>query len=215
MLKWVCAVAIAAAVASPAMAQKPGDKPAKRIKEFDQTAIKEGLDLLRKGGECTVNYIVSDKGKAKDISADCSVPEMAPYVVRTVESAEWEPEIFDGEAFDSYPIKQTFKFGTIAGATVDPRGEKSPVLVKGVEPKDVERAINRVDAAGTCDVKYTVGADGAPKDIVPNCTESALDSHIAEAVARMKFEPGLKDGQPTDWPGMSMPMNLTIPEDKK
>ena len=214
MLKWICAVGLAAALASPAMAQKPDDRPAKRIKEFDQSAIKEGLGILKQGGECTVNYIVSDKGKAKDISADCSVPEMAPYIVRTVESAEWEPEIFDGEPFDSYPIKQTFKFGTVAGPTVDPRGEKSPVLVKGVEPKDVERAINRVDAAGTCEVKYTVGADGAPKDIVPNCTVSALDSHIAEAVARMKFEPGEKDGKPTDWPGMSMPMNLKIPKDK-
>lgn len=215
MLKWVCAVALATAAVSPALAQKPGDKPAKRIKEFDQTAMKEGLGVLKQGGECTVNYIVSDKGKAKDISADCSVPDMAPYVVRTVESAEWEPEIFDGEAFDSYPIKQTFKFGTVAGTTVDPRGEKSPVLMTGIEPKDVERAINRVDVAGTCAVKYTVAADGKPKDIVPNCTEAALDPHIAEAVARMKFEPGLKGGQPTDWPGMSMPMNLTIPEDKK
>ncbi len=24
----------------------------------------------------------------------------------------------------------------------------------------------------------------------------------------MKYTPGLKDGQPTDWPGMSMPLKL-------
>ena len=28
----------------------------------------------------------------------------------------------------------------------------------------------------------------------------------------MKYEPGQKGGQPTEWPGMSMPMNLTKPK---
>ncbi len=211
MLKWICAVALAVTAASPALAQKPADRPAKQIKPFDQTAMKEGIGIVKQTGECTVTYVVSKEGKAKDIKADCTVPEMAPYIVRTVETAEWEPEIFDGEIFDTEPIKQAFTF-TAAKQAADPRGEKAPVLVKGVEPKDVERAISRTKKEGTCDVKFTVGANGSPKDIAPNCTEAALNPHITEAVSRMKYEPGLKGGQPTDWPGMSMPMNLSKPE---
>lgn len=212
MLKWVCAAALALTVASPALAQKPADRPAKQTKPFDQTPMKEGMAAIKKGGECIAKYVVSKEGKAKDVSADCTVPEMAPYIVRTVETAEWTPEIFDGEIFDTEPIKQIFKFSGPAAAAVDPRGEKAPVVVKGIEPKDVERAIARTKKQGTCDVKYTIGADGVPKDIAPNCTEPALNPHIAEAVAKMKYEPGLKGGQPTDWPGMSMPMNLSKPD---
>jgi hypothetical protein len=213
MLRWICAVALAAAAASPALAQKPADRPAKQTKPFDQTAMKEGMAVIKQGGECIVTYVVSKEGRAKDIKPDCTVPEMAPYVARTVESAEWQPEIFDGEIFDTEPIKQIFKFGGGGGApAVDPRGEKAPVKIKDIEAKDVERAINRVDKEGTCDVKYTVGADGVPKDIQPNCTEVALNPHIAEAVAKMRFEPGQKGGQPTEWPGMSLPMNLTKPK---
>jgi hypothetical protein len=214
MLKWICAVALAATAASPALAQKPKDRPAKQTKPFDQAAMKEGMAVIRKEGECIVTYVVSKEGKAKDIKPDCTVPEMGPYVARTVESAEWEPEIFDGEIFDTEPIKQIFKFAGSGGGApaVDPRGEKAPVPIKGIEPKDVERAISRAGKAGTCDVKYTVDANGVPKDIAPNCSEAALNPHIAEAVGRMRFEPGQKGGQPTEWPGMSMPMNLTRPD---
>ncbi|HEY7797267.1 MAG TPA: hypothetical protein VIA80_00765, partial [Hyphomonadaceae bacterium] len=148
MLKWICAVALAATAASPALAQKPKDRPAKQTKPFDQAAMKEGMAVIRKEGECIVTYVVSKEGKAKDIKPDCTVPEMGPYVARTVESAEWEPEIFDGEIFDTEPIKQIFKF-TAAGPPADPRGEKAPVLVKGVEPKDVERAISKTKKEGS------------------------------------------------------------------
>jgi hypothetical protein len=210
MLKWVCAVAFALTAASPALAQKPADRPAKQTKPFDQTAMKEGIGVVKQSGECIVTYVVSKEGKAKDVKADCTAPDMAPYIVRTVETGEWQPEIFDGEIFDTEPIKQAFKY-TAAKPAVDPRGEKAPVLVKGVEAKDIERAISKTKKEGSCDVKFTVGANGSPKDIVPNCTEAALNSHIVEAVAKMKYEPGQKGGQPTDWPGLSMPMNLAKP----
>ena len=95
-----------------------------------------------------------------------------------------DAEIFDGELFDSEPIKQTFKFGAVSAPAVDPRGEKAPVLVTGIEPKDVERAINRVDKEGTCDVKYTVGADGKPKDIVPNCTDAGASTRTSSRRSR-------------------------------
>jgi len=29
---------------------------------------------------------------------------------------------------------------------------------------------------------------------------------------KMEFQPGLKGGKPVDWPGLSMPMNLTKPK---
>jgi hypothetical protein len=210
MLKWMCAVALAASVAAPAMAQKPADRPMKRIKEFDLDAIREGITTLNADGQCTVTYIVSTKGRAKDIAADCSVSEFAPYAIRAVEAAEWQPEIFDGELWESDPIKQVFKFGS--APAVDPRGEKAPEIVKNVEPKEVARAINKIDQEGRCDVKFTVGADGKPKDIEPHCAPDVFDPLIAEAVSQMEFTPGEKGGQPTDWQGLIMPMNLTKPE---
>lgn len=207
MLKWFCAAALAMSVVSPALAQKPADRPLKKIKELDQTPIKEGLTALKLGGECTVNYIVATTGKAKNITADCTVPEMAPYAVRAVESGEWEAEIVGGDLFDSYPQRQIFRFGTTVVA--DSRGEKGPTLVTGIAQRDIDKAIDVVKQEGACDVKFTVGADGVPKDIVPSCTPSMFDSHIIEAVKKMKFNPGLKGGQPTDWPGMNAPMKLT------
>lgn len=214
MLKWMFAVAFSLGLASPALAQKTDlpDRPAKLKNELDQTPIKEGIQALKQGGECTVQYIVGVDGKAKDITADCSVPEMAPYAVRTIQSGVWDPEIFDHEFFDSFPIKQVFKFGTAAGSGVDPRGEKSPVLKTGVQAKDIGRIMKDVDKPGACNVKYTVGADGKPKDIVPNCDPAEYDEMVKQAMSKMVFEPGLKDGKPTDWPGLSTPINLKSPQ---
>ncbi|RYY94992.1 MAG: hypothetical protein EON61_23085 [Alphaproteobacteria bacterium] len=212
MLKWMCAVALAGAAAGPAFAQKTDlpDRPVKLIKPFDQTPIKEGLTALKQGGQCTVQYIVGVDGHAKHITADCTVPEMAPYVTRTVQSGEWDSEITGGEFFDSFPIKQAFKFGT--EQAVDPRGEKAPVLVTGLAQKDIERALARVDKEGSCAMKFTVGADGKAKDVAPNCEPAAFNDYIAEAAKQMKFEPGQKGGQPTEWPGLSTTVKLSKPK---
>ncbi len=214
MLKWMCAAALAAAMAGPAFAQKTDlpDRPAKQLNQFDTTAMKDGNSTLKLNGSCTAQYIVSTEGKAKDITTDCTHPEMGAFVARTIETGAWEPEIFDGEFFDSFPMRQIFNYGTGAAAGPDPRGEKSPVLDTGLEPKDINRAIVQVDQEGSCDVRYTVGADGSPKDIQPNCTPAAYNDKIAEAIGNMVFKPGQKGGAPTDWPGMSMPLKLTKPK---
>jgi hypothetical protein len=217
MLKLVFAVALGALAVSPAWAQKTNlpDRPQKQSKQFDTDAIKEGITTMKQSGECTVNFVVEWTGKAKDLAADCTVDGFALYAIRAVEGAEWEPEIIKGELLDSFPMRQTFRFGAIAANTVDPRGEKSPVLESGVQPGDISRAINKIDQEGVCEVKFTVGADGKPKDITPNCTPDAYNQLVIEAMAKMKFTPGQKGGAPTDWPGMSMPIKLTKPEKPK
>ena len=68
-----------------------------------------------------------------------------------------------------------------------------------------------VKEEGTCSLKYTVGADGVPKDIVPGCAPAAYDPLIVEAVKKMKFQPGQKGGQPTEWPGLTSSLKLTKP----
>ncbi len=212
MLKWMCVAAATLALAAPAFAQKTDlpDRTAKQIGEFDVTAMKEGNNTLKLNGSCTAQYIVSVEGKAKDITMDCTHPAMAPYIVRTIETGTWDPEVFDHEFFDSFPFRQVFNYGTGA-AGPDPRGEKSPVLDTGVDAKDVQDAIKKVKEEGICEVKYTVGADGKPKDIAPNCTPDGYNGPISEAIAKMTFKPGLKGGAPTDWPGMSMPIKLSAP----
>jgi hypothetical protein len=215
MLRWICALALFACAAAPALAQDDvktdlKDRPLKQIKDFDPEPIKEGMRTTGQTGSCTMTFIVGVNGKARNITADCPSPDFVPYVVRAVEGAEWEAEVVGGYIFASDPVKRIFKFGTTSAP--DPRGEKGPVLVKNIEQKDVERVINKVDDAGTCNVTYTVGADGKPKDIQPNCSTPAFNPGIAEAVGKMQFQPGQKGGQPTDWPGMTMPMNLTKPK---
>ena len=139
MLKWMCLVAAATALATPAFAQKTDlpDRPAKQLNTFDVTAMKEGNATLKLNGSCTAQFIVSAEGKAKDITTDCTHPEMGAYVARTIETGVWEPEIFDHEFFDSFPMRQIFNYGTGVGGVVDARGEKSPVMKTGVEPKDI------------------------------------------------------------------------------
>jgi hypothetical protein len=83
---------------------------------------------------------------------------------------------------------------------------------RGLLPADVQRAMAQVGEEGSCDIRYTVGADGKPKDVVPNCTPPAFNSRITDAVSKMMFKPGQKGGQPTDWPGMSMPLKLSKPQ---
>ncbi|MEQ1784243.1 MAG: hypothetical protein ABMA14_23050 [Hyphomonadaceae bacterium] len=215
MLKWMCVATASLAFATPAFAQKTDlpDRTAKQIGQFDVAAMQEGNNTLKLNGSCTAQYIVSVEGKAKDITLDCTHPEMAPYILRTIETGTWDPEVFDHEFFDSFPFRQVFNYGT-GTAGPDPRGEKSPVLDTGVDAKDVQDAIKKVKEEGVCEVKYTVGADGKPKDIAPNCTPAGYNEPIAAAIAKMEFKPGLKAGAPTDWPGMSMPIKLAAPKKK-
>jgi hypothetical protein len=213
MLKWMCVAAASLALATPAFAQKTDlpDRPAKQTNQFDVSAMKEGNAVLKQNGSCTAQYIVSAEGKAKDVTVDCTHPEMGAYVARTIETGVWDPEIFEGEFFDSYPMRQMFNYGTGA-AGPDPRGEKAPVLETGIEPRDIQRVLKEIDKEGSCDLRYTVGADGSPKDIAPNCTPEDYNAKITEIVAKMVFVPGQKGGAPTDWPGMAMPLKLSAPQ---
>ncbi len=214
MLKTICVAAAALAFAAPALAQKPGDKLAKAVTGPDAAIIKEAVGTIKQAGECMVEFTIGKDGKPKDMKPTCSVASYEPYVLRAMAAVVYEPEIFDGEVFETEGAKQPFKFGVVAAAqstTAAAPGDKAPVKVKDVEPKDISRAINRLNEAGACTGVFTVGADGKPKDIVPGCTPGKYDKLIGEALAKMRFTPGEKAGKAIDWPGMSMPLTLTKP----
>jgi hypothetical protein len=210
MVKWIV-VAAGMAFALPALAQKPADRPAKVVTGPDVAVIKEAVNTLREPGECMVEFTVGLDGKPKDMKPTCTPETYAPYALKAMATVEYLPEIFAGEMFETEGLRQPFKFGVAAPAPSSAPGDKAPVKIKDVEPKDIERAINRVDEAGSCTVSFTVGADGKPKDVKPGCTPAKYDKLIGEAVAKMRFQPGQKAGQPIDWPGISMPLNLTKP----
>lgn len=213
MKAWICAVVISLGGAAPAFAQKTDlpDRPAKRLSDYDVAAMREANTLLKLNGTCTAQFIVTAAGELSDMAIDCTHPEMAPYIATTMQTAEWQSEITGGEFFDSYPMRERFNYGTGAAAA-DARGEKPPVMETGLQPRDITKAIAEVNEEGGCEVKYTVGADGKPKDIQPNCTPAAYNDKIIEAVGKMEFAPGEKGGQPTEWPGMAMPLKLTKPK---
>lgn len=213
MLKWMCVAAASLALAAPALAQKTDlpDRPAKQTTAFDITAMKEGNSLLKANGACSAQYIVGADGRAKDITVDCTHADMTPYVVRTIETGVWDAEVLEGEFLDSFPMRQAFNYGT-GPAGPDPRGEKPPVLVDGLRERDITNAIAKIDQEGVCDVKYTVGANGKPKDVQPNCAPPEYNELILAAMAKVTFTPAQKDGAPADWPGLSMPIKLTKPK---
>lgn len=215
MMKWMCALALAACAAAPAFAQQDvktnlPDRPLKQIKDFDQEPIKEGMKTTGQSGLCTATYIVGTSGKPKNVVADCPSPDFVPYVVRAVEGAEFEAEIVGGYIFESRPRRQSFKFGAETVA-VDPRGERAPVLTRSIQESELQRVIQRLKQNDKCDLKFTVGADGVPKDIQPNCTAESANLPLTEAVKKMKYTPAEKGGQPTDWPGISMPVSIAKP----
>jgi len=203
-----CLIALAALAATPAFAQKPGDRLATQVKGPNAEVIREAVNTLRQPGECMVAFTVGTDGKPKDMKPNCTPAEYAPYALRAMETVEYLPEIFDGEIFETEGGKQPFKFGVAAAQSSAP-GDKQPVKVKDVEPRDIQRAINRIDQPGVCNVKMTVGADGRPKDVQPNCQPEAYNKPIAEAIAKMRFEAGQKGGQPVDWPDFAYPLNLS------
>ena len=207
----VCALALAAFAATPAFAQNTkttlADRPMKQVKDFDPEPIKEGMKTTGQSGLCTATFVVGENGKAKNITADCPSPDFIPYVVRAVEGAEWEAEVVGGYFFSSRPRKQQFKFGTVVTAAADPRGEKPPSMIRSVQEQDLDRVLARFKQDDKCDLKFTVGADGVPKDIQPNCTVEAANPPLIEAVAKMKYTPAEKGGVATDWPGISMPVS--------
>ena len=53
--------------------------------------------------------------------------------------------------------------------------------------------------------------DGQHHHFDGRLVEPATSFRDIATTKKMKFEPGQKDGKPTDWPGLNTPMNLTKP----
>lgn len=196
------------AAATPAFAQKPADRAPTQVSGPNVEVIREAVNTLKVGGECMVEFSVGKDGKTKNLKPVCTPEAYTPDVVRAMETVEYLPEIFDGEIFETDGHKQPFRF---AGPTVKPATIKQPVVVKNVEPKDISRAINKFDETGACQVTLTVGLDGKPKDIKPNCTPAKYDSMIADAVKKMVYQPAEKDGQQVE-ASVTIPLSLTKPD---
>ena len=91
--------------------------------------------------------------------------------------------------------------------TIDPRGEKAPLLTKAIDDSELRRLLeNTHGKIEGCSATFTVAADGRPKDIVTNCEPPTLDPGVAAAIGKMQYTPAEKGGKPTEWPGMQLPM---------
>ena len=137
MVKWIV-VAAGMAFALPALAQKPADRPAKVVTGPDVAVIKEAVNTLREPGECMVEFTVGLDGKPKDMKPTCTPETYAPYALKAMATVEYLPEIFAGEMFETEGLRQPFKFGVAAPAPSSAPGDKAPVKIKDVEPKDIE-----------------------------------------------------------------------------
>jgi hypothetical protein len=203
MLKWMCAAGLAAALALPAAAQKE-DRAPKQLTAANGAVVKEAVETVKQPGECTVTYTVGKDGKPKDMKADCTPADYAPFALKAMSTVTWSPELVSGEAFETEGIKQPFKFGVQVVANSD----KPPVATVQIDGAEINRALIKVNAEGNCNMSYVVGTDGVPKDIAPNCTPAKFDRYIKAAVEKMRFTPGEKDGKPVDWPMTNQVLNL-------
>ncbi|MEZ5936920.1 MAG: hypothetical protein R3C52_01720 [Hyphomonadaceae bacterium] len=205
------AVLVAGAAASSAFAQDKETRPPKPLTQPDMAILQEAVDTVQKDAECRASYVITTEARPKDIVPNCSDPAYDPYVVRAIESMTYQFELFDGEPFDSDPLIYPFVFGKAPGAPAEDAGTP-PVLKRSISPAELSRAIERAKTGGVCDATFTVGVDGKPKDIHPNCDPAKLDKQIEKAIERMEYEPGMKDGKPVEWPDVKQPMNLTNPD---
>jgi hypothetical protein len=207
MLKSICAAGLAAVLALPAVAQAPQkeDRAPKQLTAADGAVVKEAVNAIKEPGECTVVYTVGKDGKPKDMKADCNPAEYAPYALKAMATVTWSPEMVSGEIFETEGIKQPFKFGVVAAPA---SADKPPVATTPLDGADINRALIKTNAEGSCNMSYTVGTDGKAKNIVPNCTPSKFDKYIKAAVEHMRFTPGEKDGKPVDWDLTNQVLNL-------
>lgn len=202
--------AMALAFSGQALAQKPEEIPAKMLTGPDVEAIKEGMKTIHAAGSCKVTYVVSKVGKVKDAKADCTIPEMAPFALKAMETMTYTPDMFDGSAFESDEKVQPFNWPASNGAGGSPAAAtgSQPVNTKPMDSKAINRAIIKVGKPGKCDLTFTVGVNGKPKDIKPNCDPAAYNDPISKAAAEMTYTPGMKDGKPVDTPDVKYPLNL-------
>jgi hypothetical protein len=207
-MRSVILAAMALAAGSPAFAQAPADRAPKLVTGPTAEVIKEAVNTIKLSGECMVEFTISKEGKAKDLKPTCTPEAYTPYVLRAMEGVEYLPEIFAGEVWDTEGQRQPFKFTgpSVAASTV-----KQAVVVKNVDPRDISKALNKVDEPGVCQLEFTVGVDGKPKDIAPNCTPEAYNKPIADAIKKMTYQPAEKDGQKVE-AKVAMPLNLTKPD---
>ncbi|MEP7209666.1 MAG: hypothetical protein ABI740_02415 [Alphaproteobacteria bacterium] len=207
MLKWVCAAGLVAALALPAMAQAPKkeDRSPKQLTAADAAVVKEAVDSIKQPGECTVLYTIGKDGKPKDMKADCTPADYAPFALKAMATVTWSPEMVSGEIFETEGMKQPFKFGVTVTAAA---AQKPPVATVQLDGAEINRALIKTNAEGSCSMSYTVGVDGIAKDIVPNCTPDKFNKYIKAAIEKMRFTPGEKDGKPVDWPLSGLMLNL-------
>ncbi len=206
MLKWLFGAGLALALAAPATAQKPGDHLAKALTGPDVEVVKEAVNAVKQPGECTVVFTIGKDGKAKDLKPTCSVDAYVPYVERAMATVTYDPEVFDGEVFETENVRQPFTFGVQKAAE---SSDQPPQVITPLDGGDIGRAIARVNKAGSCAMSWVVGTDGVPKEIKPNCTPQKFDPWIKKAIEKMRFKPGTKDGKPVDWPLNDQPLTLT------
>jgi hypothetical protein len=197
------------AAIAPGHAQKPADRAPKMVTGPDVAVIKAAAETLRQPGECMVEFTVGVDGKPKDMKPNCTPEAYNEYAVKAMATVEYLPEIFAGEVFETEGFKQPFKFGVTATTVAKAPGDTPPVKTKDIDARAVQRAMQAVDKAGSCNAEFTVAADGSVKDIVPGCTPADYDKPISEALAKMKYKPGENAGKAIDWPKMQMPLNLS------
>jgi TonB family protein len=94
----------------------------------------------------------------------------------------------------------------VPGATA-PAGVVMPVVTRKAEPEFTAEA-QRDKVKGVVQVRVAVGLDGVPRQItIRQPLGYGLDAKAAEAVAKYRFTPGMKDGKPVV---VEMFVNLTF-----
>lgn len=81
--------------------------------------------------------------------------------------------------------------------SVKPLGERIATPVRVPVPA-YPRVMSRQGLSGTCDVRFSLTAQGLPYDVVANCSHPGFETEAARAVSKAQFLPKIRQGVPVE-----------------
>lgn len=94
-----------------------------------------------------------------------------------------------------------------AGPAVMP--ERSPKAIMVPSPVMPNRALAQ-GISGTCDVRFSLTAAGAPFDVVASCSNDVFEREASRAVERARFVPEIRDGQQVESYNLVYPLEFVV-----
>ncbi len=96
----------------------------------------------------------------------------------------------------------------ISPALAQKPADRAAKQVTGPDAGAIREGLAAIGEDGECMVTFTVGKDGKPKDIKPECTPEAYAPYAVKAMATVEYLPEIFDGDTWDTEGVRQPFKF-------